>query len=132
MLLASEFSLNDSLLTLLWLFMLVIFFWLLISIFADLFRSHDLSGGAKALWVLFIVVLPFIGILIYLVARGGKMHERALAQQHKAEAAFHDYVQDVAGGGSVADEVTKLAALKDKGAISDEEFQRLKAKAMGS
>jgi hypothetical protein len=110
-----------------------IWIWLLIMVFADLFRSHDLSGWAKALWVIGIILFPYLGVLVYLIARGHKMHEHAVQDAQAQDAAFKQYVQQAAGsGGSVADELTRLADLKEKGVISDAEFEQLKAKALSS
>ena len=92
-------------------------------------RSHDLSGWAKALWVLFVVILPFLGVLVYLIARGGKMHERAEQQAYRQDQEARAYVQQVAGT-STADQLAKLADLRDRGVISAEEFEREKAKAL--
>lgn len=130
----ADFSLADLIISMMWFFLLFIWIWLLISVFADLFRSEDLSGGAKALWVIFVILFPYLGVFVYLIARGGKMHERALRQAQRSEAEFRQYVQSVAGaggagggGGSVAEELHRLADLRDRGVVSDEEFQRLKA-----
>lgn len=113
----------------LWLFIWIAWIWLVVSIFFDLFRSHDLGGWAKALWALFILVLPILGVLVYLIVRGGDMHERAAADMVKRQQAMDDYVKNVAGsGGGVADELTKLGQLRDQGVISDDEFQAQKTK----
>ncbi len=109
-------------------FVFVLWIWLLISVFMDIFRSSDLSGGVKAVWVLFVIVLPFLGVLVYLIARGGKMHERAAEQAAQQQKAFDAYVKQAAGSGSSTDELVKLADLKEKGAITDAEFQSQKAK----
>jgi hypothetical protein len=101
---------------------------LLIVIFGDIFRSRDMGGGAKALWVIFVIVLPFLGIFVYLIARGGKMHERAVAQAQQQQQAFDSYVKEAAGADSTADQLSKLAALKDQGTISQAEFDAQKAK----
>ena len=114
--------------TMLWFFAFFIWIWLLIVVFTDIFRSHDMGGFAKALWVIFIIVLPFLGVLIYLIARGGKMHERQARAAQQQEQAFREYVQDAAGGDNSADQLAKLAQLKDSGAITDAEFQAGKAK----
>jgi hypothetical protein len=115
--------------TMLWFFAFFILIWLLIVVFTDIFRSHDMGGFAKALWCIFIIVLPFLGILIYLIARGGSMHERQAKAAQQQEQAFREYVQDAAGSGAdSADQLAKLAALKDSGAITEAEFQAGKAK----
>ena len=125
----ADYTLGDASLTVLWIFGFIIFFWLLIVVFGDIFRSHDLSGWGKAAWSILIIIFPFIGIFIYLIVRGGKMHERALQQQKAADAAFTSYVQQVASSSSasVADEIQKLAALH-QGVISADEFEAQKAK----
>ena len=116
---------------------LVFFFWiiwiyLLIIVFGDIFRSRDLSGVGKAIWALFVVVLPYLGVFIYLLVRGGKMHEHAVADTQAQEDAFRQYVRDASGepggGGGPAAELARLADLKERGVISDAEFERLKAK----
>ncbi|MGD0374447.1 MAG: SHOCT domain-containing protein [Streptosporangiaceae bacterium] len=111
-------------------FLWVLWIWLLIWIFIDIFRSHDLSGWAKALWVIFVVILPFLGVLVYLIARGGQMHERAERQAKRQDEAWRSYVQQSAGT-STADQLAKLADLRDRGVISADEFEREKAKVLG-
>ena len=114
--------------TILMIFLWVIWFWVLITIFIDLFRSHDLSGWAKALWFIFILILPLIGVLVYLIARGGKMHERQVRDAKVQERELRQYVQEAAGSQSSADQLAKLADLRDRGVITAEEFDREKAK----
>src|SRR5512142_1049742 len=97
-------------------FLWVMWFWILITVFIDIFRSHDLSGWGKALWFLFVLVIPLIGVLVYLIVRGGKMHERAVDQARRQDEAFRSYVQESAGT-STADQLAKLADLRDQGAI---------------
>ncbi len=116
-------------------FMFFLFFlwiWLLIVVFADIFRSHDMGGFAKALWVLFVVILPYLGVLVYLIARGGSMHERQEKMAQQQDQAFRSYVADAAGGSGSADQLAKLADLKDKGVITDAEFASEKAKILAS
>ena len=127
----ASFEFGDAFLSLLWLFFLVIFFWLLITVFSDLFRDHDLSGWAKAAWILFVVILPFLGILVYLIARGGGMQKRALAQQKAAQEHFQEYVREQASTGTVPDQLEKLSKLHDDGKLTDEEFAAQKAKLLG-
>ncbi len=124
---AYTYPLADLFGTMLGLFVFIIWFWLLIVVFSDIFRSRDLGGFAKALWVIFVIVLPFLGIFVYLIARGGKMHERAAAQAQQQQQAFDDYVKETAGTSS-AEELAKLADLKQKGVITDAEFEAQKAK----
>jgi len=114
--------------TILMIFLWVIWFWILITIIIDIFRSRDLSGWAKALWFLFILVLPLIGVLVYLIARGGKMHEHEVRQAQRQEEQLRSYVQEAAGSQSSADQLAKLADLRDRGVITAEEFDREKAK----
>jgi hypothetical protein len=132
--LLAEFGTGQVFWSMLWFFLFFIWIWLLISLFGDIFRSKDLSGGAKALWTIFIIILPFLGVLVYLIVRGNSMQERALQDAANRENEFRGYVQSVAGasgGGGAADEIAKLADLRDKGVISDAEFQAAKAKALG-
>jgi ABC-type multidrug transport system fused ATPase/permease subunit len=110
-------------------FLLVVWIWLLIWVFIDIFRSRDLSGWAKALWVLFVVILPYLGVLVYLIARGGSMHERAEQQARRQDEAWRSYVQQSAGT-STADQLAKLADLRDRGVISAAEFESEKAKVL--
>ncbi|MGO8873143.1 MAG: SHOCT domain-containing protein [Acidimicrobiales bacterium] len=127
--LAYTYPLADLFGTMLGLFVFFIWFWLLIVVFSDIFRSRDLGGVAKALWVIFVIVLPFLGIFVYLIARGGKMHERAAAQAAEQQKAFDAYVKQAAGtSGSNVDELAKLADLKAQGVITDAEFEAQKAK----
>ena len=128
MMLASDYPLLNVFWTMLAFFLFFIWIWLLITVIADVFRSHDLSGGVKALWLIFIIFLPYLGVFIYLIARGGKMQEHAVGDAQKQDAAFRSYVQEAAGSGtsSTADELSKLADLRDKGVISAEEFEQQK------
>jgi ABC-type multidrug transport system fused ATPase/permease subunit len=114
--------------TILMIFLWVIWFWILITIIIDIFRSHDLSGWVKALWFVFILFLPLIGVLVYLIARGGKMHERQVRQAQRQEEQLRSYVQEAAGPQSSADQLAKLADLRDRGVITAAEFDREKAK----
>ena len=127
----AEFGSGQVFWSMLWFFLWVIWLWMLIAIFSDIFRSPDLGGGGKALWTIFVIVLPFLGIFVYLIARGGKMHEHAIQAAQDQNAAFRAAVQDAAGSGSgTADQLAKLADLKANGVIDDAEFERLKAKAL--
>src|SRR5499427_6409179 len=105
-------------------FLWIIWIWILITVFIDIFRSRDLSGWGKALWVLFVLFIPLIGVLVYLIARGGKMQERAAQDARQQEKDFRAYVQEAASSGTPADQLAKLADLRDKGVISAEEFER--------
>jgi ABC-type multidrug transport system fused ATPase/permease subunit len=115
-------------------FLWVIWIWILIMVFIDIFRSRDLSGVAKALWFLFVLFIPLIGVLVYLIARGGSMHERAVAQAQNQDQEFRQYVQQAAASSpaSTADQLSKLADLRDRGVISAEEFEREKAKVLAA
>ncbi len=123
----TDWGVGQVLLSVIWIALFVIWIMLLLNVFTDLFRSHDLSGWAKALWLVFIIVFPYLGVLAYLIIRGHKMTEHALAAAQQNEAAMQNYIRQTAGT-SPADELEKLAALKDKGVIDDAEFQRLKSK----
>jgi hypothetical protein len=128
--LANEFGTGQVFWSMLWFFLFFIWIWLLITVFGDIFRSHDMGGFAKFLWVMFVIFLPYLGVFVYLIARGHKMSEHAM----EAAQAQQDYIRQVAGtsgGGSTADELARLADLKSQGVIDDAEFQRLKAKAIG-
>ena len=117
--------------SMLWFFMFFLWIWLLISLFSDIFRSNDLSGWAKAGWVLFMIVLPFLGALIYLIARGKSMQERAMSDMAAREQATRSYIQDVAGPSSTTDELVKLADLRDRGVLTSQEFDAQKAALIG-
>ena len=124
----------DWFLTMLWFFLFIIWIWLLIYVFMDVFRSHDIGGLAKALWVIFIIVIPYLGVLVYLIARGGKMHERAAEQAAAQQKAFDQYVRQAAGtsGEDTASQLSKLADLKSQGVLTDAEFEAQKAKILSS
>jgi hypothetical protein len=115
--------------TMLEIFAFIVYIWLLIYIFSDIFRSDDLGGGAKMLWILFVFIIPVIGILAYLLVRGGSMHERAERQAQRQQQAFNSYVSDAAGT-SPTDQLAKLADLKERGLLSDAEFETQKAKVL--
>ncbi len=124
----ATYDLGDALLTTLAIFFFVIWIWILVVILTDLFRDHELNGWAKAAWVFFLVFIPVLTSLIYLIARGHGMRDRAIAEQAEAKKQFDSYVQEQAAAASPADELHKLSDLKDKGAISQEEFDAAKAK----
>jgi Short C-terminal domain len=111
----------------LWFFLFFIWLMLLFRIFGDIFRSDDMGGWAKAFWTLFVVVVPVLGVLVYVIARGKGMAERDISQYQAAEAANQQYIKEVAGSTSPADEIAKLAALRDRGVLSNEEFEAQKA-----
>ncbi|HJU97787.1 MAG TPA: SHOCT domain-containing protein [Jiangellaceae bacterium] len=116
--------------TMLWFFLFIAWIWLLISIITDIFRSDDLSGWAKALWTLFVVIVPWLGALVYLIARGDSMQQRTMSDAVERQRATRQYIQEVAstGGTSSADELTKLAQLRDSGVLTSDEFEAQKAK----
>jgi Short C-terminal domain/Phospholipase_D-nuclease N-terminal len=128
---ATEWGAGQVFWSMLWFFMFFIWIWLLVMVFSDIFRSHDLGGFAKTLWVLFVIIVPYLGVFVYLIARGHKMHEHAVAAAEAQNAAARSYIQQAAGtSGGTAEELSRLADLKEKGVISDDEFQKLKAKAL--
>jgi ABC-type multidrug transport system fused ATPase/permease subunit len=114
--------------TIFMIFLWVIWFWILITVFIDIFRSKDLSGWAKAAWFIFVLILPLLGVLVYLLARGGKMHERSVRDEQQADREFRSYIQQTASSATPADQLAKLADLRDRGVITSEEFEREKAK----
>ena len=126
--LAEDFGTGQVLWSFLYFTLFFIWIWLLITVFADIFRSPDLSGWGKALWSIFVIFLPYLGVFVYLIARGHKMTEHRLADAQTADAATRAYIRDAAGGGGVAGELEKLASLRDRGVISDEEFAAQKAR----
>jgi hypothetical protein len=130
MVLAADFALGEVLWAMFVLFVWIIWFWLLISVFGDLFRDRETSGGKKALWAIFVIVAPYVGVFIYLLVRGGGMAERSVAQQQAAQAQFDSYVRETAGGGGAAAEIAHAKRLLDDGAIDQGEFDALKAKAL--
>src|ERR1700759_1454005 len=129
---ATSYPLLDAFLTMLWIFLFIIWIWLLFMVFGDIFRSHDLGGWGKAAWVIGIIIFPFLGVFLYLIVRGGKMQQRQVQYAQTQETAFRDYVRETATStGGTADELAKLADLRDRGVISEEEFSQQKAKALG-
>lgn len=113
-------------------FMWVLWLWVLFYVFIDIFRSHDLSGWAKALWFVFVLFIPLIGVLVYLIARGGKMQERAVQTARQQDRDFRAYVREAAGPQSSAEQLARLAGLRDQGVITAEEFEHEKAKVLAA
>jgi hypothetical protein len=132
MTLASDFGTGQVFLSMLWFFLFFIWIWLLIVVFSDIFRSHDMGGWAKAFWVIGIIILPYLGVFIYLIARGHKMAEHAQQAAAAQDAAAKQYIQQAAGTTSTADEIQRLADLKAQGVITDAEFEAGKAKALNA
>ena len=128
MMILADYTFGQGLLTVLEIFLFAAWLMVLFSIFGDLFRDHSMSGWGKAAWTIFLIFVPFLGVLIYLIARGSGMRERALAQQQDAQKQFDTYVRQTAEGGSTADELAKLAKLHDEKKISDQEYEQAKAK----
>ena len=128
MFLLADYTFGQGLLTVLAVFLFAAWLVVLFTILSDLFRDHGLSGWAKAAWVLFLIFFPFLAALVYLIARGQGMSERALKQEEEAKQQLDTYVRETAGAGSTADELAKLGELRDKGTISAEDFERAKAK----
>lgn len=124
----ADINIGEALLVAFEVFFFVVWIWILITILTDLFRDHALSGWAKAAWVLFLVFIPFLTALVYLIARGGGMRDRTIKAQAEAKQHFDSYVREQAHSGSPADELHKLNELKEKGALSSEEFDKAKAK----
>ncbi len=109
-------------------FLWIMWFFLLFKVIADIFRSHDMGGWAKALWLIFVLVVPFLGVFVYVIARGDEMGKRDMAEAQARETAFQSYVRETAGSGGSVDQLAKLADLRDRGVISEAEFQQQKAK----
>ena len=132
--LAYDYPLGGVLLSMLYFFLFFIWIWILITVFMDIFRSHDLGGWAKALWSIFVIILPFLGVFVYLIARGGKMQERKLNDAAQQKQAFDSYVREAAGssGGDVTSQLTQLADLKAQGVLTDAEFEAQKAKILAT
>ena len=132
--LASSYSypLLGAFWTVLEIFLWVLWIWVLIYVFIDIFRSHDLSGWEKALWFVFVLFIPLIGVLVYLIARGDKMHERAVRQAQQQDEAARRYIQQAAGAPNTADQLAQLADLRDRGVITADEFERQKAKVLAA
>jgi hypothetical protein len=125
----AEFGTGQVFWSIVWFTLFFIWIWLLIVVFGDIFRSPDLSGWSKAIWTIFVIFLPYLGVFVYLIARGHKMSEHAIAQAQAMQEAQNSYIKSVAGSAtSPADELAKLAALRDQGAISEAEFASMKAK----
>ena len=132
MLVAADYPFLEVLWTMLIFFAWVIWFWILITVFADLFRRRDIGGGAKVLWSIFVIVLPFLGVFIYLLTQNDGMVERRTKEAEAAQGQFNDYVRSVASSGGSAAEIEKAKQLLDSGAITQSEYEALKAKALAA
>jgi hypothetical protein len=131
MLMAAEWGTGEVLWTMLWFFLWMIWIWMLVMVFSDIFRSPDLGGWGKALLTVFVLVLPYLGVFVYLIARGGRMHEHRLAEVQAQDAAFRAYVAEASeNGANSASQIADLAELRNRGVISDAEFEQGKAKAL--
>jgi hypothetical protein len=126
----AAYSFGDVMYTMLVFFVWILFFWLLFTVFGDLFSRHDIGGWAKAGWTIFVIIVPFLGIFIYLIAEGKAMGERAMARAQSQQSQMDDYVRSVASSGSATDEIARGKELLDSGAISQAEFDQLKSKAL--
>jgi hypothetical protein len=128
--LAYDYPAGGVFLSMLYFFLFFIWIWILITVFIDIFRSSDMGGGAKTLWCIFVIILPFLGVFVYLIARGGKMQERKLQDMAQQQSAFDQAVRNAAGtsGGDVASQLSQLADLKSQGVLTDAEFETQKAK----
>jgi hypothetical protein len=127
----TSMPLLDLFWTMFMIFLWVVWIWLLITVFIDIFRDKELNGFAKAMWILFVLVLPFLGVLVYVIVRGNSMHERQAQRAARSEEAAVEYIQEAAGSNTgSADEIAKLVQLHKDGVLTDEEFAAQKAKAL--
>jgi hypothetical protein len=130
--LAADYPFLDILWTMFIFFLFIIWIWILITVFADIFRRKDVGGGMKALWIVFVILLPYLGVLVYLIANHDGMADRNIAQMQKQQQATDAYIQSVAGSGGAAAEIEKAKGLLDSGAITQAEFDSIKAKALAA
>jgi Short C-terminal domain len=126
--LAYDYPVLGAFFTMLWIVLWVVWLFLLFRVVFDIFRSDDLSGWGKAAWLIFVILLPYLGVFVYVIARGRGMGQRDVNQAQAQEESFKAYVRQTAGSGGTADELAKLADLKERGVISDAEFEQQKAK----
>jgi hypothetical protein len=127
-----NYSLGDVFITMVWFMLLFAWIWLLVMIVSDIFRDHDLSGWGKAAWTFFLIVLPWIGALAYLIARGRSMNERSMRQAARQEEELRQFVRSSAATSSVADELAKLNDLRQRGQLSDGDYEQAKARVLGA
>jgi hypothetical protein len=130
--LAADYPFLDVLWTMFIFFLFIIWIWILITVFADIFRRKDMSGIGKAVWIIFVIVLPYLGVLVYLIANHDGMADRNLQQMQKQQQATDAYIQSVAGSGGAAAEIEKAKGLLDSGAITQAEFDAIKQKALAA
>jgi hypothetical protein len=130
--LAYDYPVMGAFWTMLWFFVWILWIMLLFRVFADIFRNREMSGWVKAAWVIFTIAVPFLGVFVYLIAHGKDMGQRDIEQARTQQQAFDTYVKDVAATGGSADELSKLADLKQRGVINDSEFEQQKAKILAS
>jgi ABC-type Fe3+ transport system permease subunit len=131
-LIAYDYPFLDVFWTMLIFFCWIIWFWLLITVFIDVFRRRDTSGFSKVLWIIFVIVLPFLGVFIYLLVNHDGMAERSIRQAQSQQAQMDDYIRSTAGGGGAAAEIARAKGLLDSGAISQAEFDAIKSKALSA
>lgn len=129
---ATSYPLLEVFWTILIFFAFVVWLWLLFTVFADIFRRKDASGGVKVAWIVFIIILPFLGVFVYLIAQHTGMSERAIAHQEASQARFAEYVETLGGGADPTEQIAKAKKLLDEGAISETEFDRIKQTALAS
>ena len=129
--LASEFGVGQAVWTMFWFFIFFLWIMLVFQVVVDIFRSEDMGGGMKALWVIFVIVTPYLGVFVYLIARGGKMGERQMAMAKQQEVAAKEYIRDAAGAVGPATELARLNDLRKEGVIDEAEFNAMKAKILG-
>jgi hypothetical protein len=130
--LAADYPFLDVLWTMFIFFLFIIWIWILITVFADIFRRKDMSGIGKAVWIIFVILLPYLGVLVYLIANHDGMADRNIQQMQKQQQATDAYIQSVAGSGGAAAEIEKAKSLLDSGAITQTEFDAIKQKALAS
>jgi len=128
----AEFGTGQVFWSMMWFFLWFIWIWMLIVVFGDIFRSPDLSGWGKALWTIFVIFLPYLGVFVYLIARGRKMQEHSLQEAKEQDAAMREYVRSVTStnGGGAADEIARFASLRDQGVLTEAEFEQAKARVL--
>lgn len=128
---ATDYPLLNVFWTMFWLFLWILWIFLVVRVIIDIFRSDDLSGGWKALWLFVVVILPLFGVIVYLIAHGSDMRDREVGQAKQQEQDFREYVRDAAGSSDTTDQLTKLADLHDRGVLNDQEFAAQKAAVLG-